>query len=149
MHRRDHPYRRPAATMAAAAANTAATTYSVTPSPPSPHHGSHRLTPPPPLPLPYHLLLPHCHQPTPLTPTTATTTAATTAAFPAAAAAVAGCGWKISHHRRGGAYTNPNLLLAIPCMGLSAAKPPLWCGRTAVHPPQPHLVVSGCDGATP
>nr|GEY98924.1 hypothetical protein [Tanacetum cinerariifolium] len=66
--------------------------------------------------------LPHRHQPTPLTPTTATTTAATAAAFPA----VAGCGWKISHHHRGGAYTNPDLLFAFPCMGRSAAKPPLW-----------------------
>nr|GFD50183.1 hypothetical protein [Tanacetum cinerariifolium] len=47
--------------------------------------------------------------------TTAGTTA-TAAAFPATASIVASCGWQISHHRRGGAYTNPDLLLAFPCM---------------------------------
>nr|GEU68739.1 homeodomain-like protein [Tanacetum cinerariifolium] len=59
-------------------------------------------------------------------PATTAGTTATAAAFPATTAVVAGCGWLISHHRRGGAYTNPDLLLAFPCMGLSAAKPPSW-----------------------
>nr|GEX26864.1 hypothetical protein [Tanacetum cinerariifolium] len=78
------------------------------------HHRSHRAPPP--------WLLPSYKQPTP----TAATTTATAAAFPTAVVAVAGCGWQISHHRRGGAYTNPDLFLAFPCMGLSAAKPPPW-----------------------
>nr|GFA62865.1 hypothetical protein [Tanacetum cinerariifolium] len=77
---------------------------------------------------------------TPLTPATTAGATATAVAFPAAAAAVAGCGWQNSQHRRGGANTN----LSISC--------PLGCpppnnlrggGRTTVQPPQPHLVVSG------
>nr|GEU59769.1 hypothetical protein [Tanacetum cinerariifolium] len=55
-------------------------------------------------------------------PTVHATTSATSAAFPA----VAGCGWQISHHRRGGAYTTFDLEFTFPCMGLSAAKPPSW-----------------------
>nr|GEX67927.1 hypothetical protein [Tanacetum cinerariifolium] len=86
--------------------NHAATTTAAPPLPPSPRH--------------------HHHHPT--IHVTATTTAATAAAFPAAAtvAAVAGCRWQISHQRHGGAYTNPDLLLTFPCMGLAAAKPPSW-----------------------
>nr|GEV90843.1 putative reverse transcriptase domain-containing protein [Tanacetum cinerariifolium] len=65
---------------------------------------------------------PYCHHGSYTTNTTTNaTTAATTAAFPAAAAAVAGCGWQISHHRHDGAYTKSDFLF-----GLSAAKPPSW-----------------------
>nr|GFB14962.1 hypothetical protein [Tanacetum cinerariifolium] len=48
---------------------------------------------------------------TPLTPATTAGATATAVAFPAAAAAVAGCGWQNSHHRRGGA----NINLSISC----------------------------------
>nr|GFA86991.1 hypothetical protein [Tanacetum cinerariifolium] len=61
----------------------------------------------------------------PLTPATTADATATAVAFPADAAAVTGCGGcPPPNHHRGG-------------------------GRTTVQPPQPHLVVSGCDGATP
>nr|GEV53533.1 hypothetical protein [Tanacetum cinerariifolium] len=64
-------------------------------------------------------------------------------AFPAAAAAVVGCGWRINHHRRGGAYKTPDFLGCLPPNHHRGG------GRTTVQPPQPHLVVSSCDGATP
>nr|GEX46010.1 reverse transcriptase domain-containing protein [Tanacetum cinerariifolium] len=73
----------------------------------------------------------------PLTPATTAGATATAVAFPAAVAAVVGCGWHISHHRRASNRGCP---------------PPnhhRGSGRTTVQPPQLHLVVSGCDGATP
>nr|GEZ45609.1 hypothetical protein [Tanacetum cinerariifolium] len=58
-------------------------------------------------------------------PSTPTETTAASTAFPAAAAVMVVCGGcPPPNHHRGG-------------------------GRTTVQPPQPHLVVSGCDGATP
>nr|GFA70246.1 hypothetical protein [Tanacetum cinerariifolium] len=69
---------------------------------------------------------------------TAATTAATAAAFPAAAAAVAGCGRQHGRHPR-----------VMSKKGMSAATPPLCWRSDDSTPPQPHLVVSGCDGATP
>nr|GEV60899.1 hypothetical protein [Tanacetum cinerariifolium] len=121
-----------------------------TPLLPSPHHCRHAP--------PRHQPPPHCHAATPpplyhgnsrclsttVTTTNATTTAATTAAFPAAA--VAGCGWQIGYHRYGGAYKSPRSPLNMGCL-----PPNHHCGggRTTVQPPQPQLVVLGCDGATP
>nr|GEX15750.1 hypothetical protein [Tanacetum cinerariifolium] len=64
---------------------------------------------------------------------TTATTAATAAAFPA----VAGCGRQHGRHRR-----------VMSKKGLSVAAPPLWWRSDDGTPPQPHLVVSGCDGAT-
>nr|GEY21116.1 retrovirus-related Pol polyprotein from transposon TNT 1-94 [Tanacetum cinerariifolium] len=72
--------------------------------------------------------------------TTIADTTATSVAFPAAAAAVVGCGWQIGHHRRVGAYKTPDFLGCLPPNHHRGG------GRTTVQPPQPHLVVSGCDG---
>nr|GFC70153.1 hypothetical protein [Tanacetum cinerariifolium] len=77
---------------------------------------------------------------TPLTPATTAGATATAVAFPVAVAAVAGCGWQNSHHRRGGANTN----LSISCpLGCPPPNHHRGGGRTTVQPPQPHLVVSG------
>nr|GEY69543.1 reverse transcriptase domain-containing protein [Tanacetum cinerariifolium] len=92
----------------------------------------------PPSPPPLRRLTPH--------PTANATTAA---AFLVAATAVAGCGRQNGRHRRGGAYKTSDFWLYFPCVGLSAAAAPLWWRSNDGTPPQPHLVVSGCDGATP
>nr|GEW14380.1 hypothetical protein [Tanacetum cinerariifolium] len=76
--------------------------------------------------------------PHPTANATAATTASTAAVFPTAAAAVVGCGRQNGSHRRG-----------MSKKGLSAAAPPLWWRSDDGTPPQPHFVVSGCDGATP
>nr|GEW47264.1 ribonuclease H-like domain-containing protein [Tanacetum cinerariifolium] len=83
------------------------------------------------------------HHPITLTNTTATTTAVTTAAFPAAAAAVVGL-WVADR-------PPPPRVDWVMIMSNSGCSPPnhhCGGGRTMVQPPQPHLVVSGCDGAT-
>nr|GEX71293.1 hypothetical protein [Tanacetum cinerariifolium] len=70
--------------------------------------------------------------------------ATTTPPFPAAVIAVAGCRWRIGHHSHGEPPIEPPEILGCP--------PPnhhRGGGRTAIQPPQPHLVVSGYDGATP
>nr|GEY54251.1 hypothetical protein [Tanacetum cinerariifolium] len=113
----------------------------------------------------------HQHHAT-TTNATATTTAATAAAFPAAAAVVAGCGWQIGRHRHGGAYKSSDLVSIFSCMVVTSSVKAIFnlvvdgfdlvsnrgCpppnhhrggGRTTVQPPQPHLVMSSCDGATP
>nr|GEV27175.1 ribonuclease H-like domain-containing protein [Tanacetum cinerariifolium] len=74
--------------------------------------------------------LPHCHQLTPLTPTTATTTTATAAAFPADAAVVAGCGWKISHHRRGAVRHQTTIVVAV---GRRYSRT-FWCRAVMAQP---------------
>nr|GEY91103.1 hypothetical protein [Tanacetum cinerariifolium] len=138
----------PCTTMAAAAANITATSITLH----SRHHLHHRNYPT--------FAAPHrcCNHhisttplPTPLTPTAAashefTTTAGTTATaatFPAATTVVVGCGWQIGHHRRDGTYKTPDFL------GCPPPNHHRGGGRTTIQPPQPHLVVSSCDGATP
>nr|GEW11133.1 hypothetical protein [Tanacetum cinerariifolium] len=92
--------------------------------------------------------------------------------FLAAAAAVAGCGWRIGHHRRGEDQKNSDLLPIFPCMVVTSSVKAIFkfvvdfglfwsirgCpppnhhrggSRTIVQPPQPHHVVSGYGGATP
>nr|GFA43877.1 hypothetical protein [Tanacetum cinerariifolium] len=81
----------------------------------------------------------------PLTPATTAGATATTVAFPA----MAGCGWQISHHHHGGAYTNPDLSPIFPCMGLSAAKPPSWWRSDDGTATTAAPCGVGCDGATP
>nr|GFA62054.1 hypothetical protein [Tanacetum cinerariifolium] len=71
---------------------------------------------PPPLPTPLVTTSTAIPPLPPLTPATTAGASATAVAFPAAAVAVTGCGWQISHHRRGGAYTNPDLSPIFPCM---------------------------------
>nr|GEX09814.1 hypothetical protein [Tanacetum cinerariifolium] len=82
----------------------------------------------------------------PIVHATAATTAATAAAFPAAAAAVDG---SMAATAALGPIKLLNSCLYFPCMGLFAVAPPLWWRSDDGTPPQPHLVVSGCDGATP
>nr|GEU58522.1 hypothetical protein [Tanacetum cinerariifolium] len=69
--------------------------------------------------------------------------------FPAAAATVIGCGWRIGHHRRGEVYKTSDLLPIFRAWGCPPPNHHRGGGRTTVQPPQPHLVVLGCDGATP
>nr|GEU91257.1 putative reverse transcriptase domain-containing protein [Tanacetum cinerariifolium] len=96
-------------------------------------------------------LQPFQPSPSPLLRTTASTTA-TLAALPADTAAVAGCGWRISHHSQRNTYKT----LRKPCFSRLlfhawSCSPPnhhRGGGRTTVQPPQPYLVVSGSDGAT-
>nr|GEV45601.1 hypothetical protein [Tanacetum cinerariifolium] len=105
--------------------------------------------------------------------TTTAGTTATAATFPAAAAAVVGSGWRIGHHRRDGACKTPDFLsifhawwlhrfyceifkvvidLVMVKISNRGCLPPnhhRGGGWTTVQPPQPHLVVSGCDGDPP